>query len=213
MRFSLWAQALDGFFIYLVFSAPFSLPHVLFFFECVCVCVCVWVCTSVRMLTSRWRFLWVCLLLRLCLSAFPLSLCGCLKVQLRTLVKSTQNERPKVAQSSKKALVAMTEWLNEWMNEWAADWASECQSEWMTKCATRWLMLGSLKEFAKGPNSRSSSSWNAYFFVLNSSSHFLSRLIFILPRDSYFASILLCHTLEECDDTQRNSGKLCKIWQ
>lgn len=95
--------------------------------KCVCVCASASVSQSVRMLTSRWRFRRV---YYICICACPLFLCLCLcvggllKVQRRTLVKSTQNERPKVAQSSKRALVvaAMTEWMNEWMSGWLSEW-------------------------------------------------------------------------------------------
>lgn len=166
--------------------------------KCVCLCVCECVSQSVsqsvRMLTSRWRFRRV---YYICICACPLFLCLCLcvggllKVQRRTLVKSTQMSDRKW-RSQAKGLSSLQQWLNEWMNEWAADWASECEeSEWMTKCATGWLTdwYAGILEGIYQRTLHSTSSWNAYFFVLNASFHFLSSLIFILPRDSYFATI------------------------
>lgn len=176
--------------------------------KCVCVCVRVRqsVSQSVRMLTSRWRFRRV---YYICICACPLFLCLCLclclcvggllKVQRRTLVKSTQNERPKVAQSSKRALVvaAMTEWMNERLTERVN---ARSPNEWRNARLAGWLtdMLGSLKESTKGLCTAQAAGMHISSSWMQASTSFPHLFSFYLAIPISLPSIrLLSHSCEK----------------
>lgn len=165
--------------------------------KCVCVCASASVSQSVSQNVDKSMTVPTSVLyLYLCLSAFPLSL----SLPLSLCGWSAQGSATNISQVNPKWATesgavkqkGSRRCSNDWMNEWTADWASECEeSEWMTKCATGWLTdwYAGILEGIYQRTLHSTSSWNAYFFVLNASFHFLSSLIFILPRDSYFATI------------------------